>query len=156
MLTIHILKQTASIFATLSLLVGNITSPIQDSKVGPETPTVLKNEISMQFPFAEMTTEERVRTYFFDVPELAEIAKCESEFRQYSKGDVLRGDKDQNDVGVMQINERYHLVQSMNMNLDIYTLEGNMAYARALYKDKGLQPWKASKACWHKELAMSN
>jgi len=98
-----------------------------------------------------LTTEEIVIEYFSDLPIMADIARCESHFRQTDKnGKVLRGDADANDVGVMQINERYHLTQSEKLGYDIYTLEGNMEYARYLYEKEGARPWLASSKCWAK------
>ena len=39
-----------------------------------------------------VTLEDYVRAYFIETPILAEIASCESSFRQYGEdGDVLRG-----------------------------------------------------------------
>lgn len=48
----------------------------------------------------------------------------------------------------MQINEGYHGSIAKDLGYDIYTLKGNMAYARSLYEKQGLQPWIASKSCW--------
>lgn len=97
------------------------------------------------------STEEQVREYFKDKPILAEIAKCESRFRQTDEnGEVLRGEINNQDVGVMQINEKYHLKTSQDKNIDIYTLEGNLAYARELYDKLGSDPWKSSSKCWSK------
>ena len=56
-----------------------------------------------------MTVEEYVRNYFSDIPVMVEIAKCESRFRQHDhRGDILRGEVNNLDRGVMQINEYYH------------------------------------------------
>ena len=96
-------------------------------------------------------TEADVRKYFVNQPLLAEIARCESTFRHYDKdGNVLRGRVNGADVGVMQINEKYHLERAVKLGLDIYTPEGNMAYARYLYEKQGAQPWIASSKCWAK------
>ena len=98
-----------------------------------------------------MSTEEYVRKYFKDIPVMVQIARCESTFRQLdADGDIHRGVVNPEDVGVMQINEHYHLNKSLQGNYDIYTIEGNTAYARALYEQQGIQPWSASKACWGK------
>ncbi|MBI2617895.1 hypothetical protein HYW58_00335 [Candidatus Kaiserbacteria bacterium] len=94
--------------------------------------------------------EQYVRAYFSDIPALALIAECESHFRHYDEnGNVLRGTKNKSDVGVMQINEAYHLDAALEMNVDLYALEGNLSYARHLYETMGLQPWKHSKKCWY-------
>lgn len=98
-----------------------------------------------------MSTEEYVRQYFSDIPIMIQVAKCESHFRQLDKdGDIHRGVVNHADVGVMQINEFYHLDTSQKKDLDIYTLEGNTAYARDLYEREGTAPWSSSKACWGK------
>ena len=90
------------------------------------------------------------RAYFKKTPVLAEIARCESEFRQFSSaGVVLRGRVNSADVGVMQINEKYHLKTAQELGMDIYSLEGNMKYARHLYETQGVSPWKYSKDCWN-------
>jgi hypothetical protein len=79
---------------------------------------------------------------------LASIARCESGGRQYNTdGTVLRGVVNSKDVGEFQINEKYHLVDSIRLGYDIYTQEGNRAYAEHLYRNQGVQPWKASAPC---------
>ena len=92
-----------------------------------------------------------VEDYFADIPLLARIAECESRNRQYDKyGNVLRGLENRYDVGVMQINEMYHLETAEKMGIDIYDIEGNVAYARYLYEKQGAKPWISSSACWAK------
>jgi hypothetical protein len=104
----------------------------------------------------KMTVEEYVRNYFSDIPVMIEIAKCESRFRQYDKGgDVLRGEKNLLDRGVMQINEYFHNEDSEKLGYDILTLEGNTAYARYLFEKYGVKPWVSSSACWGKTVAYS-
>jgi hypothetical protein len=113
----------------------------EDKKEGAEG-SVLK-------PGASLTVEQKVKTYFSKTPVLARIAKCESTFRQHDKnGNVLRGKVNSRDVGVMQINERYHSAKAKSLGLNLHTLEGNMRYAEILYKEQGTSPWKASSHCW--------
>jgi hypothetical protein len=103
------------------------------------------------------TTEMAVREYFKDTPILIEIARCESTFNQFNKdGSVRRGKVNDMDVGVMQINEYYHLETATKKGYDIYTLEGNMAYAQDLYDREGAQPWSSSSACWAESSIASN
>lgn len=107
-----------------------------------------RNITSIERP---MTLEAYVEESFADVPILAQVAGCESQFRQFDgRGHIIRGEVDRNDIGVMQINERYHLDGAKALGYDIYTVEGNMAYARYLYETQGLKPWSASKPCWSK------
>lgn len=93
--------------------------------------------------------EKYLREQYADTPILVEIARCESTFAQFDKnGKVIRGRVDNQDVGVMQINERYHLETATTLGFDIHTIEGNVAYAKHLYEQQGAAPWKASKPCW--------
>lgn len=106
-----------------------------------------------------LTLEEYVRVYFKDTPVLAEIARCESRFRHLGwNGKVLRGDVAEEDIGVMQINEFYHEERAEVLGFNLYTLDGNLAYARWLYKKEGVLPWFASSKCWQKSdtLARAN
>ena len=96
------------------------------------------------------STEELVREYFWDLPVMAAIAKCESEFTQYgASGNVLQGGYRGRMMGVYQI-APLHLPDAQALGLDISTLEGNMAFARHLYNMSGSRPWAASQWCWQK------
>lgn len=95
--------------------------------------------------------ETYVRNYFEDIPMLAEVARCESEFRQFDKnGNILRGKVDSRDIGVMQINTHYHLEKAKKLGFDLYTIDGNLGYARHIYDEQGGRPWMASAGCWSK------
>lgn len=95
------------------------------------------------------TVHEYIAEYFADIPIMIDVAKCESHFRQYDlSGSVYRGKVNNKDVGVMQINEYYHLKRSKELGLDIYTMQGNAAYARYLYEQEGVTPWRSSSPCW--------
>jgi hypothetical protein len=118
-----------------------------------ETPPIESKKISTE---KRMTTEEYVRKYFSDIPVMVEIAKCESRFRQHDEGgEVLRGEKNNLDRGVMQINEYFHNENSDKLGFDILTLEGNTAYARYLFEKYGVKPWLSSSRCWAKTAAYS-
>jgi len=101
-------------------------------------------------PQAE-TVRQYVQSYFADEPIMADIAECESHFRQFdTDGNVYRGVQNNEDVGVMQINEHYHLETAQKLGYDIYTIQGNTAYALYLYNKEGTAPWASSEACWGK------
>ena len=98
-----------------------------------------------------MNTEEYIREYFKDIPIMIDIARCESTFRQFDEnGNVLKGKVNSKDIGALQINEKYHLSDSIKLGLDIYTLEGNLAYGRYIYSKQGTKPWVHSSHCWNK------
>ena len=78
-----------------------------------------------------------------------EIARCESRLQQFREdGSLIRGRKNPKDVGVFQINEKYHLERSRVEGFDIYTPAGNIGYAMWLMKNDGDRPWRWSKKCW--------
>lgn len=138
------------LFMLLSTVSGDSTANIPAPDLSSTEVTVLveKKESDNEI---DKDVEAHVRDYFKDIPILAEVAKCESHFTQFTKnGKVLRGRVVPEDVGVMQINETYHLEASKKLGMDIYTLEGNMAYARHLYEKKGTKDWMASSPCWSK------
>jgi hypothetical protein len=98
--------------------------------------------------------EAYLRKEFADAPILVDIARCESNFKQFdADGNVIRGRVDENDIGLMQINEHYQGETAKRLGFDIYTVEGNIGYARHLYERQGSQPWSASSKCWGAELA---
>lgn len=86
--------------------------------------------------------ESRVREYFTDVPVMIEIARCESNFRQFTDGgSVLGGGSGGGMVGVFQLYGDVHDNAATNLGFDINTLEGNIGYARHLYESSGTDPW---------------
>lgn len=92
-----------------------------------------------------------IADYFADIPLMTHIAACESQNRQYDKaGNVLRGEANHSDIGVMQINEAYHRAEAEALGFDIDTIQGNVAFARSLYEKKGAKPWISSSPCWAK------
>lgn len=123
----------------------------------------IKKDVQVEdyLPISDTSNIKRyVHDYFADIPIMARVAGCESRYRMLDKdGNVIRGEINPYDVGVMQINEKYHLETSKKLGYDIYTLEGNVAYARYLYEKQGAQPWVSSSACWSKpvsaEIAMN-
>jgi hypothetical protein len=113
---------------------------------GKPTEVTIKKEI--QNP---KTVKETVDEYFKDTPTLSKVAFCESRYRQVDgNGEILRGVVNSKDVGVMQINEDFHSLESKKLGMDIHTLDGNLKYAKHLYDTEGLRPWASSSKCWNK------
>ncbi len=93
--------------------------------------------------------EEYLRIVYADTPILVDIARCESNFKQFdSAGNLIRGIKNNSDVGVMQINERYHSDTAKALGINLHTIAGNIEYAKHLYDEQGAKPWSASQKCW--------
>lgn len=138
----------------VSALTGS-TTPMTVPQIPKVENTVTESSVVKSISKKEITklmsTEEYVKKYFEDIPIMIEIAKCESHFRQLDDdGEVHIGVQVREDVGVMQINEFYHLEQANKKDLNIYTIEGNTAYARDLYERQGTKPWNSSRPCWGK------
>lgn len=116
----------------------------------PQPEAVERKESS---PLSEVRDNERVeefvRAYFTDAPVMAEIAWCETKFKHFNRaGEVLRGEVTRSDTGVMQINEYFHGKTAKTLDIDIFSLEGNLHYARYLYEKEGTRPWNSSRHCW--------
>ncbi len=129
------------------------TATVTVTQPATSTLPLTKKEVRKQL---NATVGTSVKSYFKDAPIMAKVAYCESTHTQFSApGVVHRGVVNSKDVGIFQINERYHLKRSKDLGIDIYSIEGNMEYARILYEEQGLQPWSASKPCWSKHLAVA-
>jgi hypothetical protein len=99
--------------------------------------------------FTQAETEAKVRAYFKDTPVMIEIARCESEFRQYTdSGAVLRGGSAGGMIGIFQFFESVHTVPAKALGFDLATVDGNLGYARHLHKTQGTTPWDPAKSCW--------
>ncbi len=133
----------ASVFLGTPGVAGAITKDIVHAKI-------IASGAAGSYVSQPMTLPRYVREYYKDTPLLYEIAKCESDLRQFGKdGQVIRGEVDRDDVGIMQINERYHGERALSLGYDLRTLSGNMAYAKILYSDQGVKPWVSSLPCWN-------
>lgn len=119
------------------------------TKVDPDWREVPKNKAPIVRRVPKSEQEKVIFSYFSDIPVMIEVSRCESGWTHYKEdGSVLRGRVDARDSGAMQVNKGYHEKAAQNMGLNIDVLEDNLAYARHLYNEQGLQPWKASKPCW--------
>ncbi|HYF12976.1 MAG TPA: transglycosylase SLT domain-containing protein [Candidatus Paceibacterota bacterium] len=97
------------------------------------------------------TVNEYVREYFKDEPVLADIAQCESQMRQFDKNGNTIKNPTSSAIGIMQIMASIHKGTAEKLGLDIYSVQGNLAYAKYLYDREGTTPWNASKNCWGKK-----
>ena len=93
-----------------------------------------------------------VQDYFSDVPTMIEVARCESNFRQFTdSGNVLRGGAGNQMIGVFQFYGKIHAKGALALGFDINTVEGNLNYARHVYEQQGTTPWNSSKSCWERK-----
>lgn len=108
-----------------------------------------------------MSEEPVKQELVLDNKTLVAICSCESgdgkgSLNHYEKDGVtpLKGKHTPpqfgEDIGMCQINTKYHLKASQELGYDIYTPEGNWGYAKHLLETQGTKPWKASAHCWNK------
>jgi hypothetical protein len=115
------------------------------------TPTPLSADSEGTLSQNPQTMAEYVKEYYADTPILADIAWCESRNRQWdADGNVFRGAVNHYDIGIMQVNILYHGDKAKELGDDLYSLAGNLAYAKHLYDKEGTQPWSSSEPCWGK------
>lgn len=137
---------------SLTFLVTSIYGPATIDDVPIKTASKINQSRQEMVIAGPETLEDHIKNYFKDDPVLAEIAKCESTYKQFKRNGhvVIRGLVNSYDVGVMQINEKYHAERAERLGFNIYTLDGNMAYAKWLYDKEGVKPWMSSSKCWKK------
>ena len=137
---------TTSLFVFSSLYGGPATDTAAVATTAPATVEMVEATSSIS-PNAGV--KDAAIAYFKDTPVLADIAFCESSFRQYDKnGKVLVGKVNKSDIGVMQINTYYQGKKAKELGYDLTTVDGNMAYAKYLYETEGTTPWASSESCW--------
>lgn len=86
--------------------------------------------------------EAEIRRVFPEQPDLmVRVAFCESSLRADAEGPT-------NDGGVFQIHRPSH--HARLEGVDLYDAAENIRFARELYDESGLRPWKASRHCWSK------
>jgi hypothetical protein len=135
---------TGIVFLVTSLYGGTSATTTYIASTTEATPVVIKTDMTVS-----KNIEKLVRTTYADEPILIEIARCESTFRQFdATGSILRGKVNSKDVGIMQINEKYHAEDATKLGFNIYTPEGNLAFGRYLYNKYGSSPWISSSPCW--------
>lgn len=147
------------LFTAAAMIVSSVYGPVSTSTQASATP-VASTTVTIVATSTASTTDSikdvmaYVKSTYADEPLLVDIARCESAFRQYGQdGNILHGKVNQADIGVMQINEKYHLDKAESMGLDIRTTAGNVAYAKYLYDTQGAAPWSASQKCWSQQVA---
>lgn len=103
---------------------------------------------NIQAPQVVMTPEEQAITQEFpDAPIMLSVAKCESGIKQFNQDGTVKENKTTEDFGLFQIHSS-HLKEAQALGLDVRTLAGNVSFARRLYDEQGLKPWKSSQSCW--------
>ena len=92
------------------------------------------------------TQEEKIKR-LIDDEVLEKIAWCESHLQQFNAdGTVLKSHYGTPDYGIFQIND-VHFEEAERLDMDVMTIEGNIAFGKYLYGREGARPWSASHEC---------
>lgn len=87
-----------------------------------------------------------------ETPIMDRIAECESSANQKNKHGQLLIHVNTNgtyDIGKYQINS-IHEAEATKLGFDLSTNDGNEAYAKWLYANRGTGDWYSSSKCWMK------
>ena len=150
-LTTGIAFLVSSLYGGVQAQASTTANTIQSGNSNPtiEQTSSLESNVAETSFINSKVVEAYVKAQYADEPILVDVARCESTYRQFDKtGNILRGEVNKADVGVMQINEKYHADEAVKMGYNIYTTEGNVAFAKYLYKKSGGDPWSSSESCW--------
>lgn len=98
------------------------------------------------------------KDFFTGYQDLKEICACETTWNKeaepvHSINGAVVINKDSvigTDVGICQINTYYHEKRAKQLGYDLYELEDNIAFAKLLFNEQGVTPWKWSKKCHNK------
>lgn len=114
-------------------------------------PKTLLEQVDTLDQLSTTTVKALVQETFGTSSVMVNVASCESRYKQFnSDGTVHRGVQNNKDVGIMQINEYYHLETAKKLGYDIHTIKGNLLYGKYLYEHQGTTPWNWSKFMWSK------
>lgn len=94
---------------------------------------------------AERIAQE-IDKVFPDAPIMHKVMACESN----GNIEAYNPTNGSHDNGLFQISDLYHGKRVRSLGLDVGNPADNIAYARMLYDESGLQPWSASKKCWNR------
>jgi hypothetical protein len=142
----------AGFFAPVRTDAQSLASTASSTQVeATSTPSSTLSGISAQTgtPATPAEVEQKVRSYFADIPVMIAIAKCESNFRQFADSGRVLYDATGAMVGVFQFNVSAHSAKALLLGYDLTTLDGNLGYARYVYGKQGTDPWISSFSCWN-------
>jgi len=122
-------------------------SELQVTETDVEIPPKPEPQV-VQIRVAINWTPERIAQeidrVFPDAPIMHDVMRCESG----GNNDAYNPTNGSHDNGLFQISDLYHGPRVRKMGLDVGDPADNIAFARILYDESGLQPWSASKDCW--------
>ena len=116
--------------------------PVEEP-TAPEPRTVL---IEVKIDWTTERIAQEIDKVFPDAPIMHRVMACESG----GNNEAYNPTNGSHDNGLFQISDLYHGPRVRALGLDVGDPADNIAFARILYDESGLQPWSASKHCWSK------
>lgn len=110
---------------------------------------VPKREVKIEITYDSWTPEvieRKVLEAFPDAPIMLKVMKCEGGYDI----DAYNPTNGSGDKGLFQVSTLHHGKRVKALGLDMNNPADNITYARILYDEQGLEPWKWSKHCWSK------
>ena len=133
-----------------------INIPTTTETVINQSKVITTTEISQEIPVEvipwtfETLLPYLAKKYGQDEALARRIIACESHNDPYAVGNNYseEGILWSKDIGYWQINNYFHKETALQRTYDIYKWEENLEYGFIMLKEKGTQPWSASKHCW--------
>lgn len=124
-----------------------VEEAVEDT-VQVEEPRIILIETTTKAWTEEQIIEE-IHRVFPEAPYMVNVARCEGSRHGVIIADAYNSLTD--DSGVFQVNEYYHGKTYRELGFtDMKDPKQNIAFARLLWEESGLQPWSASEFCWEK------
>lgn len=101
---------------------------------------------ALELDETQLTPEEikaKISEVFANDPIMIDVAKCESGFRQFNNDGTVLTSSNGLYIGIFQIDPAIHAEYALSLGMDVYTIDGNIAYAKNLYDAQGPTPWPA-------------
>ena len=102
--------------------------------------------IEVEIDWNEEKIIEHIKKTFPNEPVMVKVAECESTFDPSAFNPTNNSD----DKGIFQISTLHHGERVETLGLDMFDVADNVAFAKILYDEQGLSPWRWSKPCWSK------
>jgi hypothetical protein len=145
------------VLATIFALLFPLISHSEPNYVIRETlPVALAQEIEVK---QEPTFDSQIRLFALkygqDETLARSIIQCESSAKHDATGLNFEASSTiawSKDIGFWQINDYYHKAEALKKGFDITDRWQNLEYGFILLKQRGTNPWRASKHCWEKTI----
>lgn len=107
---------------------------------------VLLEVVKTPIDWTAARIKQEINTVFHDALIMHKVMICESE----GNTNAYNPTNNSHDNGLFQISAKFHGARMRALKLDVADPADNIAFARMLYDESGLNPWSASKHCWNK------